>query len=86
MITQLTPENFESETKEDIVFVKFSTKKGCRFCDEFQPIYELSSNQANPMKYCEYVRESLPTIDNDLDEIEKKYKIGSFPTVLIFEN
>lgn len=86
MITQLTPENFESETKEDIVFVKFSTKKGCRFCDEFQPIYELSSNQANPMKYCEYVRESLPTIDNDLDEIEKKYKIGSFPTVLLFEN
>jgi len=85
MIT-LTPENFDAETKEGTVVVKFSTKKGCRFCDEFQPIYEQASQTPNGVKYCEYVRESLPTKDVDLDEIEKKYKIASFPTVLIFEN
>jgi len=86
MITLLTPENFESETKEGIVVVKFSTKNGCRYCDEFQPVFELSSNQGNNIKYCEYVRDSLPQKETDLDDIERKYKISSFPTVILFEN
>lgn len=86
MITLLTPENFEAETKEGTVVVKFSTKNGCRFCDEFKPIYETASEAQNGIKYCEYSREALPQKESDLDEIERKYKIQSFPTILMFEN
>ena len=60
MIKILSPENFESETKEGTVVVKFAVKKGCRPCTEFKPHYELASQTQNGIKYCEYVREELP--------------------------
>lgn len=84
MIT-LSPDNFDENIKEGTVLVKFAVKNGCRPCDEFKPRYEIFS-QNSIYKCCEYAREKLPTKDEDLDEIEKKYKITSFPTVLLFEN
>jgi len=68
------------------VFVKFAVSNGCKPCTEFKPIYEIASQTPNGIKYCEYVRETLPTKNEDLDGIEKKYQISSFPTVLLFEN
>jgi len=90
MITILTKDNFENEIKTGNVVVKFSVKKWCKYCDEFKSHYELASESGaatqNWIKYCEYVRENLPSPDNGLDEIEKKYWVMSFPVIFLFEN
>ncbi len=86
MITTLTKENFEKEIKTGTVVVKFAVRNGCWPCDEFKEHYKLASEAQNGIKYCEYVREWLPKSADDFDNIEKKYGIRSFPTVLLFEN
>lgn len=84
MIVQLNKDNFEEEKKGDLVFIKFSAKTGCKYCTEFSPKYEASSNSNNNAKYCAYERESLT--GTPLDEIENKYGVTGFPTVLAFKN
>jgi len=83
MIT-LTKDNFDQEIASGLVFVKFAVKNGCRPCTEFKSKYEQAENDT--AKFCTYERETLPKSADDLDEIEKKYQIQSFPTVLLFEN
>lgn len=84
MIIQLTPENFDQEVLQSkgLTFVKFSCKTGCRFCTDFKPKYEACASTEKE-KFCEYERESMQTPS---DEIEKKYQIQSFPTILVFED
>lgn len=80
----LNKDNFAEEIKSGLVFVKFATKTGCRPCAEFKPKYEQAED--DKAKFCTYEREALPKGGDDLDEIEKKYQISSFPTILVFEN
>lgn len=82
---QLTKENFQSEVLEakGLVFVKFAAKAGCQPCIDFKPQYEEASNDPR-MKFCAYERETLR--GTPLDEIEVKYNIQTFPTVIAFED
>lgn len=78
----LTKDNFtEIENTKGVVFVKFSVAQGCKFCAEFAPVYERYATQHE--NCYTYERESLSL---PLDEIQNKYNIRSFPTVIAFEN
>lgn len=80
----LNKDNFAEEIQTGLVFVKFATKTGCRPCAEFKAKYEQAEDEK--AKFCTYERETLPKGADDLDEIEKKYQIQSFPTILVFED
>lgn len=80
----LNKDNFAEEIQTGLVFVKFATKTGCRPCAEFKEKYEKAED--DNAKFCTYERETLPKGENDLDEVEKKYQISSFPTILVFQD
>lgn len=82
---QLTKENFEEEVlnAKGLVFVKFAAKAGCQPCINFKPQYESASITDTRVKFCEYER---PVLKAPLDEIESRYNVNSFPTVLAFED
>ena len=84
---QLTKENFEEEVlkAKGEVLVKFAAKTGCQPCATFKPQYEAVSKSGldTDKKFCVYERETLRMPS---DEIETRYKITSFPTVLLFKD
>ncbi len=80
----LNKDNFAEEIQTGLVFVKFATKNGCRPCTEFKAKYEQAEDEK--AKFCTYERETLPKGESDLDEVEKKYQISSFPTILVFQD
>ncbi len=86
MVINLNKENFEEEVlkSKGITIVKFAAKTGCQPCINFKPKYELASNSNPDKKFCAYERESLR--GTPADEIEIKYNIQSFPTVLSFKD
>lgn len=77
----LNKDDFEStiQATKWLVFVKFSAKNGCKYCTEFAPIYERSSQRWNTCFTYEIESLAVPQ-----DEIHNKYQIRSYPTIIAF--
>lgn len=78
----LTKDNFNEFISGEVV-VTFASKSGCKFCTDFKPVYKKFAEETPNVKCGLYEREQVM---QEADEIEKKYNINAFPTVLHFKN
>lgn len=74
MITKLTKDNFDAETKTGLKLVEFFAD-WCGFCKKQEP----------ELKQMDKVWIGQVNIDDEA-ELAKKFGINSFPTFLIFKN
>lgn len=60
--------------------IKFGVKTGCKFCDQFRPIFDDFAKERDDC----YIHEKEKL--NDEDEIMQEYNITSYPTTIAFQN
>lgn len=81
----ITKDNFEEEVlKSELpVLVRLSVDEGCKFCDNYKPIFEAFAEKHPEIK-C--VTMSKPTLRSQPDALMVKYNPkDSYPTTLSFE-
>jgi len=62
------------------VIVKFGVKTGCKFCDQFRPVFDAFAKDRTDCYI--YEKETL----KDEDEVMNLYGIVSYPTTVTFQN
>lgn len=80
----ITSEQFEAEVlkSDKPVLVKFYVEKGCKFCDQYSPIFS-AFEQAHPEIKC--VEIGKPELKSPLDALMAKYNPkDSYPMTLSF--
>lgn len=79
---EINSSNFqEIINSETPVLVKFSVRSGCKFCDQFKPLFD-SFSESSGIPCYEYTKEDLKTPN---DEVMNKYAVTSFPTTIAFQ-
>jgi thiol-disulfide isomerase/thioredoxin len=85
MIIQITPENFEKEVlkSDKPVAMAFMIKEGCKFCDEFKPVFEQYAIDHPEIKCVVHMQD---TLNSKPSTILEKYGSNSFPNWVSFKN
>lgn len=85
MIIQITPENFEQEVlkSEKPVAMAFMIKEGCKYCDEFKPVFEQYAKDHPEIKCVVHMQDSL---NSKPSSIAAKYSSNNFPNWVSFKN
>lgn len=79
---EINSSNFqEIINSETPVLVKFGVRSGCKFCDQFKPLFD-SFAESSGIPCYEYIKEDLKTPN---DEVMNKYAVTSFPTTIAFQ-
>jgi len=76
----ITKENFEEVMKSPKpVLIRFSVESGCKFCDQYKPIWDAFVASHQEILCCEITKATLATPPSDL---ENTFDVKSYPTTV----